>query len=74
MKSKLKTFNPFKLTGSLSYGVRIELVPKIMRPKHIKSTMAYARIKREVLVDTMEVFDRGCTQKPRGTNRRPLSL
>ena len=55
-------FRHFTACYLINNGVRLEIVQKIMGHKDIKSTLVYARIKREVLVDAMKVFDAGCTQ------------
>ena len=55
-------FRHFTACYLINHGVPIEVIQKIMGHKDIKSTLVYARIKREVLVDAMKVFDMECTQ------------
>ena len=71
-------FRHFTACFLINNGVRVELVQKIMGHKHIVSTLVYARVKRDVLVDAMSVFDVGCTEsvhkRPEAKTLMPLSL
>lgn len=52
-------FRHFAACFMINHGVRVEVVQRIMGHSDIKSTLIYARIKRETLKEAMKVFDLG---------------
>jgi len=52
-------FRHFAACFMINHGVRVEVVQKILGHKDIKSTLIYARLKRETLKEAMKVFDFG---------------
>lgn len=52
-------FRHFAACFMINHGVRVEVVQKILGHSDIKSTLIYARLKRETLIEAMKVFDFG---------------
>ena len=52
-------FRHFCASFLINSGIQVEVVQKIMGHADIKSTLVYARIKRNTLVDAMKVFEVG---------------
>ena len=50
-------FRHFAACYMVNAGVRVEVVQKILGHADIRSTLVYARLKRETLKDAMKVFD-----------------